>query len=236
MIRRHGLTPIQWLGDLGVLGPTSLVGHSIFVDDHPLTPWHTRRDLALLAETGTTVAHCPTVFMRRGIALRDVGRYRAAGVNVAIGTDTYPHNMIEEMRNVTMTSRLMAGHPRGLTSTMLFEAATTIGARALGRNDIGRLEAGCKADIVMVDVTHPMMQPHRDPMRSLIYAAAERAVSHVYVDGRQVVKDGKVLTIDYPAAALRLHEAQMRTEERVPQLDWGKRSLAELSPLSFPLA
>ncbi len=146
------------------------------------------------------MAHCPTVFMRRGIALRDVGRYRAAGISVAIGTDTYPHNMIEEMRNATMTSRLMAGHPRGLNSTMLFEAATTVGAKALGRNDIGRLEAGCKADFVMVDVTHPMMQPHRDPIRSMIYAAAERAVRHVYVDGRQVVKDGVVQTFDYPAA------------------------------------
>lgn len=236
IVRRHGVTPIQWLAELGVLGPTSLVGHVIFVDDHPMTSWQSRRDLDLLVETGTTVAHCPTVFMRRGVALRDVGRYRALGIHVAIGTDTYPHNMIEEMRNVTMTSRLMAGHPRGLNSTMLFEAATTVGARALGRDDIGKLAAGAKADIVMVDVTHPMMQPHRDPIRSMIYAAAERAVAHVFVDGRQVVKDGEVLTIDYPAAALRLHEAQIRAEERTPGLDWARRKLTDVSPLTFPLA
>jgi 5-methylthioadenosine/S-adenosylhomocysteine deaminase len=236
IVRRHGVTPIQWLAELGVLGPTSLVGHVIFVDDHPMTSWQSRRDLDLLVESGTTVAHCPTVFMRRGVALRDVGRYRALGIHVAIGTDTYPHNMIEEMRNVTMTSRLMAGHPRGLNSTMLFEAATTVGARALGRDDIGKLAAGAKADIVMVDVTHPMMQPHRDPIRSMIYAAAERAVAHVFVDGRQVVKDGEVLTMDYPAAALRLHEAQIRAEERTPGLDWARRKLTEVSPLTFPLA
>lgn len=234
IVRRHGVTPIQWLHELGVLGPTSLVGHAIFLDDHPMTSWQSRRDLDLLTETGTTVAHCPTVFMRRGVALRDVGRYRAAGVKVAIGTDTYPHNMIEEMRNVTMTSRLMAGHPRGLNSTALFEAATTVGAAALGRSDIGKLAAGCKADFVMVDVTHPMMQPHRDPVRSMIYAAAERAVRHVYVDGQQVVKDGVVQTIDYPAAALRLHEAQIRAEERTPGLDWAGRKLTEISPLTFP--
>ncbi|HEY8337928.1 MAG TPA: amidohydrolase family protein [Tardiphaga sp.] len=236
IIRRHGVTPIQWLEQLGVLGPTSLVGHSIFLDDHPLTPWHTRRDLALLAETGTTVAHCPTVFMRRGIAMRDVGRYRAAGVAVAMGTDTYPHNMIEEMRSVTMTSRLMAGHPRGVSSTDLFDIATTAGARALGRDDIGRLNAGCKADFVMVDVNHPMMQPHRDPMRSLIYSAAERAVRHVYVDGHQVVRDGVVQTMDYPAAALRLHAAQIRAEEIAPSLDFARRKLTEISPLTFSLA
>jgi cytosine/adenosine deaminase-related metal-dependent hydrolase len=81
-----------------------------------------------------------------------------------------------------------------------------------------------------------MMQPHRDPIRSMIYAAAERAVRHVYVDGQHVVKDGVVQTFDYPAAALKVHEAQIRAEERVPGLDWAKRKLTDISPLSFPLA
>ncbi len=80
--RRHGVTPIQWLDQLGVLGDTSIVGHGIFLDDYPRNAWHSRSDLALLAETGTTVAHCPTVFLRRGIALKDFGRYLRAGVNI----------------------------------------------------------------------------------------------------------------------------------------------------------
>jgi len=233
--RRHGVTPIQWLEKLGVLGETSIVGHGIFLDDYPRVAWHSRRDLALLAETGTMVAHCPTVFMRRGIALDDFGRYRRAGVRIGLGTDTYPHNMLEEMRHVGYVARMMAENPRTLTTTDIFEAATTAGAAALGRDDIGRLEAGCKADLVMVDLTHPMMQPRRDPVRSMVYAAAERAVDRVYVDGRLVVRDGTVLTMDYPAAALRLHEAQKRTEAAAPGNDWIKRPVTDYSPLTFPV-
>ena len=232
--RRHGVSPIQWLEKLGVLGDTSIIGHGIFLDDYPRVAWHSRRDLALLAETGTMVAHCPTVFLRRGIALDDFGRYRRAGVRIGLGTDTYPHNMLEEMRHVGYVARLMAENPRTLTTTDIFEAATTIGAAALGRDDIGRLEAGCKADLVLVDLDHPMMQPRRDPVRSMIYAAAERAVDRVYVDGTLVVADGEVLTMNYPAAARRLTDAQKRTEAAAPGNDWAERPVTDYSPLTFP--
>ncbi|SIR21579.1 amidohydrolase family protein [Bosea sp. TND4EK4] len=232
--RRHGVSPIQWLERLGVLGDTSIIGHGIFLDDYARVAWHSRRDLDLLAETGTMVAHCPTVFLRRGIALDDFGRYRRAGVRIGLGTDTYPHNMLEEMRHVGYVARLMAENPRTLTTTDIFEAATTAGAAALGRDDIGRLEAGCKADLVLVDLDHPMMQPRRDPVRSMIYAAAERAVDRVYVDGTLVVADGEVLTMDYPAAARRLTEAQKRTEAAAPKNDWAGRAVTEYSPLTFP--
>lgn len=232
--RRHGVSPIQWLEKLGVLGDTSIIGHGIFLDDYPRVAWHSRRDLALLAETGTMVAHCPTVFLRRGIALDDFGRYRRAGVRIGLGTDTYPHNMLEEMRHVGYVARLMAENPRTLTTTDIFEAATTIGAAALGRDDIGRLEAGCKADLVLVDLDHPMMQPARDPVRSMIYAAAERAVDRVYVDGTLVVADGEVLTMNYPAAARRLTDAQKRTEAAAPGNDWAGRPVTDYSPLTFP--
>ena len=233
--RRHGVTPIQWLQSLGVLGPTSIVGHGIFLDDHPRCAWHSRSDLGLLAESGTTVAHCPTVFMRRGIALRDFGRYRRAGVRLGLGTDTYPHNMLEEMRSAAYVARLMGESPRTLATTDLFEAATVGGAKALGRNDIGRLSPGCKADLVLVDLHHPMLQPRRDPVRSLVYAAAERAIRTVYVDGYVVVENGKVLPFDYPAAALRLSEAQKRTEAAAPKHDWAGRAVTDYSPLTFPM-
>jgi cytosine/adenosine deaminase-related metal-dependent hydrolase len=234
--RRHGLSPIQWLESLDVLGDTSIIGHGIFLDDYSRTGWHSRSDLAILAGSGTSVAHCPTVFMRRGIALKDFGRYRRAGVNIGLGTDTYPHNMLEEMRHVAYVARLMAESPRTLTTTDLFEAATVGGARALLRNDIGRLAPGCKADLVLVDVTHPMMQPVRDPVRSLIYAAAERAVNTVFIDGHRVVEAGRVLTFDYEEAALRLSEAQRRTEVLAPSRDYANRPVSAYSPLTFPLA
>jgi cytosine/adenosine deaminase-related metal-dependent hydrolase len=231
--RRHGFTPIGWLDHLGLLSDRSIIGHGIFLDDHPSTPWHTDTDLKRLAETGTTVAHCPTVFARRGITLRDFGRYRRAGVNMGVGTDTYPHNMLDELRLVSYLARTQAGDPRSLSSTDLFDAATTGGARALGREDIGRLSPGCRADLVLVDVTHPMMRPAHDPVRSLIYAAGDRAVRMVYVDGIKVVDDGLVLTMDYPAAAAALHEAQARVKANVPKLDWAQRSAEAISPPTF---
>jgi 5-methylthioadenosine/S-adenosylhomocysteine deaminase len=234
--RRHGYTPIGWLDHLGLLSDRSIIGHGIFLDDHPTTPWHTRTDLTRLAETGTTVAHCPTVFARRGITLKDFGRYQRAGVNMGVGTDTYPHNMLDELRLVSYLARTQAGDPRTLNSTALFNAATVGGARALKRDDIGRLAVGCRADMVLVDMAHPMMRPTHDPVRSLIYAAGDRAIRSVYIDGQQVVADGRVLTIDYPAAAAALHEAQARVKGNVPNLDWDHRSAETISPLTFPTA
>ena len=234
--RRHGLTPIGWLDSLGLLDEHSIIGHGIFLDDHPSTPWHTRTDLARLAETGTTVAHCPTVFARRGITLKDFGRYLRAGVNMGVGTDTYPHNLLDELRLLAYLARTQATDPRTVNSTQLFDAVTINGARALGRDDIGRLAAGCRADLVLVDLAHPGMLPGRDPVRSLIYAAGERAVHRVYVDGQMVVDGGRVLTMDYPAAAAALHEAQARVLEKAPGMDWGRRPVDAISPPTFGTA
>jgi cytosine/adenosine deaminase-related metal-dependent hydrolase len=165
--------------------------------------------------------------------LKDFGRYRRAGVNMGIGTDTYPHNMLDEMRLVAYLARTQATNPRTMTSEDLFMAATIGGAKALGREDIGRLAPFCRADMVMVDVTHPRMRPARDPLRSLIYAAGDRAVHTVIVDGRKIVVDGKLLTIDYAQAAEHLHEAQQRVMANVPNLDWGHRHVDEISPPTF---
>ena len=89
---------------------------------------------------------------------------------------------------------------------------------------------------MLVDITHPMMRPSHDPVRSLIYAAGDRAVRSVFVDGQKVVEDGRVLTIDYPAAAAALHEAQKRVKANVPNLDWDHRTAEQISPLTFRTA
>jgi cytosine/adenosine deaminase-related metal-dependent hydrolase len=235
VMRRHGRTPIGWLRQIGVLGDNAIIGHAIFLDHHSWLHWPTRDDLAGLAETGTTVAHCPTVFSRRGILLEDFGRYRAAGVNLGIGTDTFPHNFVEELRTAAILARIAAGNAHAVTAADIFTAATVGGARALGRDDLGRITLGAKADFVMVDITHPAMQPLYDPVRSMIYAAGERAVRHVFVGGQQVVRDGKALAFDYADATARLEMAQHRAIEKVPRLDWGGRSAAEIMPLTFRL-
>jgi 5-methylthioadenosine/S-adenosylhomocysteine deaminase len=234
IVRRHGKTPIEWLESLGVLSPRTIIGHGIFLDHHPWTHWPETDDLEALASTGSTVAHCPTVFARRGIALHDFGRYVRRGVNMGIGTDVYPHNMLDEMRLVSYIGRVVSESPRSVTVGDVFNAATIGGARALGRDDIGRLAVGCKADVVIADCAHPAMRPCHDPLRSLVYSASERAVAHVFVDGEQVVRDRKVLTIDYEAASAALEEAQQRGLSRIRQLDWAGRSAEEIAGSAFP--
>jgi cytosine/adenosine deaminase-related metal-dependent hydrolase len=208
--RRHGKTPVEWLDHLGMLRPGSIIGHGIFLNDHPFVHWPQARDFDRLAESGVAVAHCPGVFQRRGIALNTLGRYRRGGIPVGIGVDTFPHNMLEEMRHALYASRLMSGDVFDLRTSDVYDCATLGGAAILGREDIGRLAVGAKADLFMADLDHPAMKPVRDPIRSLIYTAAERAVRHVYVDGKQTVRDGRALTFDVPAALERLEAAQRR--------------------------
>ncbi len=235
MVRRHGTTPIRWMDDMGVLTERTIIGHGIFLDHHPWLHWSSREDLDLIAERGATVAHCPTVFMRRGIALNTLGGYLKAGVNMGIGTDTYPHNMLDEMRNAATVARAVAGTVDDLNTSDIFEAATIGGAKALRRDDIGRLAVGAKADIVLVDLKNQAMRPLREPLRSLLYVAAERAVRDVYVDGRLVVENGKCLTIDLDAELTALEAAQQRSMERVPEIDFANRTADEMAPMVYDI-
>jgi 5-methylthioadenosine/S-adenosylhomocysteine deaminase len=233
MVQRHGKTPIQWADEIGILKSNSIIGHAIFIDEHSWLHWATRKDLEILVKSKASVAHCPTPFARYGHVLEDFGRYKRAGVNLGIGTDTTPHNMIEEMRWAAILGRVAAEDMFSVTTEDIFNAATVDGAAALLRNDIGRLAPGMKADLILVDLTHPNMRPARDPLRSLIYAAADRAVRDVFVDGTQVVADGKVLTMDMEGACNQVELAQKRMVEKVPSIDYAKRTIGELAPLSL---
>lgn len=235
MTRRHGKTPLDWLDDIGILGAGTIIAHAIFADSHSWIRWHSDDDIARLRDTGTAVAHCPTVFVRRGILLESFARYRRAGIQVGIGTDTFPHNMLEEMRAVATLSRVAEKSVVAVDTGEVFNAATVGGAALLGRDDIGRLSAGAKADIVLVDTEHVAMRPVRDPLRSLIFSAAERAVRDVFVDGQQVVAEGRLLTLDLETAAAEVEAAQRRAEEQVPKLDYAGRSHQQVAPYMFPV-
>ena len=139
------------------------------------------------------------------------------------------------MRLAAILARVAA---RDITTTSvgaLFHAATVGGAEALGRNDIGRLEAGAKADLVLVDLSNPWMRPARDPLRSLVFTGADRAVRTVFVHGTKVMENGRVLTMDHAAALEAVTEGQQRMLRDAPSRDWAGRTAEEISPLSLPI-
>ncbi|HEV7812915.1 MAG TPA: amidohydrolase family protein [Leifsonia sp.] len=233
MIRRHGKTSTQFLRDLGVLGPGTTVAHSLFIDRHPWIRWHEHRDVGILAETGTSVAHCPMTFAYRGSQMHDFGTYQKAGINMALGTDTHPHDMVSEMRTALFAAKAAKGHVSHTRTEDVFRAATLGGAAALGRDDLGRLAPGAKADLVVVDTRHPAMQPCRDPLRSFIYAAGDRAVTDVFVDGRPVIADRAHLTIDVAQAVSEVERGHAQAMREVAGRDWARRDHLEVSPLSL---
>ena len=233
--RRHGTTPIKMMRDAGVLEEDVIIAHSIMLDHHhQVAEWGTRDDLEILADSGASIVHCPTYYARYfGRTLEDFGLYREAGVNIGIGTDTYPHNILEEMRLAVMCGRVISGRTECISTADVFNAVTVNAAKALHRKDLGRLAPGMKADLVLVDLNHPLMQPMRDPLRSLIYAAAERAVRDVYVDGVKVVDNGEVVNLDYEGSAAKLQGVLENIERDAPEKHWQQQTAEEIAPLTF---
>jgi cytosine/adenosine deaminase-related metal-dependent hydrolase len=236
MVKQYGLTPIQYAQDLGILGPSSILGHAIFIDEHStILSDDPPVDLSLISETGSSIAHCPTGFARGGISLESIARYRRAGINLGIGTDQSPHNLIEEMRAAIIAGRMAGDSMVDLGAKEVLDMATVGGARALNRDDLGKLAEGMKADIVLVDLADTSMRPVRDPLLNLVYHAADRGVRDVYVEGEKVVDGGVVVTIDYDDALRRLERAQKKMLGQVQEFDYAGRAIDEMIPLSFPI-
>jgi 5-methylthioadenosine/S-adenosylhomocysteine deaminase len=233
MTTRHGTTPIGWLHDIGFLRRGAILAHCIYIDAHSWIRWPYEGDLARLAESGTAVAHCPTVFARRGVVLQHFGKYRKLGIEVGLGTDTFPHNFIDEMRWVAVICKVSAGSVEATSLGEIFHAATVGGARALLRDDIGRLEAGCRADLALVDLDHPSMQPMRDPLASLVFSGLERPITDVFVDGRRVVAEGRVTTVDLAAVAEAMNRGQAEALEHVPEFDPQRRPTERVFPMTL---
>ena len=129
--------------------------------------------------------------------------------------------------------RIMSSDIHSIDTAGVFHAATVGGATALGRDDLGRLAPGACADIVLVDLAHPQMVPARDPLRSFIFHAADRAVRTVLVGGTVVVRDGRPLGLDAAAARAALEESQQRMLRDSGRYDYRGRDGDAISPLSL---
>jgi cytosine/adenosine deaminase-related metal-dependent hydrolase len=193
---RYDDTPVGHLHNIGFLGPDIILGHCIYISGHPAIGGDPDRDLKLIADAGSSVAHSPLPFARTGEALYTLPRYLDHGITVGIGCDIWPADIIAEMRLAWCLGKHTNQTSDRPTSLEVFTAATAGSADALGREDLGRLTEGARADIVCVDLSGYHFGPVLDPIRSLITCGTGQDVNTVFVDGRMIVDGGRVLNAD----------------------------------------
>lgn len=194
-VATYGRRPMVHLAALGVLSERATLAHAVHVDDE---------EIELLARHGTSVAHCPTTALKVAYGVTQIGKIPemlARGVNVAIGTDG---NNASNYSDLYRATYLAAGlfkdarrDPTMVPAELAYEMATLHGARALCLDDvIGSLEPGKRADLVLHDRRRPEWTPLLNVANQLVYSADGRGVHSVWVDGRQVVDDYRLTTID----------------------------------------
>jgi 5-methylthioadenosine/S-adenosylhomocysteine deaminase len=233
MLARHGQTPVAWLAGLGVLGANTVLGHAIIVGGSSWTNYPAG-DVRLMADAGCSVAHASWVFARRGVIMESFGRYKAAGINMSLGTDTCPQSVIDAMRWAAVCGKIADRNTEATTAADVFDAATLGGARALGRDDLGRIAPGAAADLVLWKGASWGMTPLRDPIKNIVYNATAEDVARVWVSGRLVVDEGRVLAADHAAIFAALQAGGERMWPRMQRFDWAGRDADELSPPTYP--
>lgn len=235
VIDRFGQTPAEFLHDYGICGPDTLYGHYIMPSGHSLNSLRFGHELETIANDGTTVVHCPWVFGRRGMILESFHKYRKMGINLALGTDSFPQDMVHEMRAAAIFGKIAEIDTWTCTAADVFNAATIGGAKALGRDDIGRLCEGAKADIVIINTQNMEFSPLRDPIKVLVYTADSHNIDKVIVDGKTLVEEGHVLGVDEEKLREQMQVAGEHMWANVVKRDWKGRTDEEMSPMSFPV-
>jgi hypothetical protein len=195
-VRATGKTPAAVLRDEGVLGPDVLLAHAVYLAGHRASAYPHGGDLEILGASGASVVHAPAGFARRGISMESFDRYRAAGINMVMGTDVYPLDMLAEMRTAALACKLFEQNHESAPAMAIYNASNLGGARALGRDDLGRLAVGAKADIVMLDWDNLHIGPFTDPIRALIYQGSADMVHTVICDGRTLLEAKRLLVCD----------------------------------------
>ncbi len=187
----HGAGPLEYLHNIGMLAPDVVVAHMTFATD---------ADLAAVRESGARYAHCPTIYPRRGCypPLRTIMEH---GIPAGFGTDWMLNDPWEGMRYAMNAMRLLHGDAHALTCAQALWLHTMGGARVLGLDaEIGSLEAGKKADLIVVDLQRPHLQPYYGGHEALVFYARASDVVASVIDGRVVMEDGRPVGLDREAA------------------------------------
>jgi len=195
--QHNGLRSGAYLDSLGFLGPDVVAAHGVWLDAD---------EIKTFAQRGTGVAHCPESNMMLASGVAPVVDMRRGGMNVGLGTDgpagsNNNLDMVEEMASAARLQKVSKGDPKALSARDVLEMATIGGARVLGLDKkIGTLERGKRADLVIVDLRQAKTQPVYAVESAIVYAASGSSVVTTIVDGRVLMRDRKLLTVDEAAA------------------------------------
>ncbi len=208
ILRATGRAPVAHLADTGIASDRTVAAHGVHVDDE---------ELRILGDTRTAIAHCPTSNLKLGAGVADVARLRGARVTVGLGTDGAACNNrldgFEEARLASLLARTLHGQGT-LTAGDALVMATREGARALRLDgEIGTLEVGKRADVVVIDPSR-LGGPGGDPATRILFGGGARGVRDVVVDGTIVVRDGVPLTLDAIEVRAKAIETQRTLLER----------------------
>jgi cytosine/adenosine deaminase-related metal-dependent hydrolase len=187
--RYDGRSPAEYLDWLGLLAPDLLGAHCLASSDD---------DLRLMAARGATVLNCPRVFARSGVTAA-FSRFAGHGVRTVVGTDGYNMDFLGELNAASMISKIVSGRADVANAPELIEAVTVTAAGLIKRPDLGVIVPGATADLTVVDLTHPHLQPLFDPRRALIALANRANIDQVIVDGRVLIDAGQYVHGDEAA-------------------------------------
>ncbi len=191
-LEQHGKRPLQRLLDLGLLSPRLLAVHMTQVEQD---------EIDLLAQHGVNVIHCPESNLKLASGFCPVHEFQLVNINVALGTDGAASNndldMLGEMRTAALLAKGVSGDITAVPAHKVLEMATINAARSLGLNDTtGSLLINKEADIVAIDLNEIETQPLYDPVSQIVYASNRSQVTDVWVNGRQLLKERNLTTID----------------------------------------
>ena len=189
---RYRMSPTAYLESIGFWGPRTVAAHGVWLDDH---------DMSILLKHAVSISHNPESNMKLASGIAPVPRYLAAGLTVALGTDGAASNndldMFEAMRQAALLHKVATGDPGAIPASVALSMATIDGAKALGLADmVGSLEPGKRADMILVAIDRARQTPLYDPVSHLVYVTHGDDVQSVIINGRVVMRDRHVLTLD----------------------------------------
>lgn len=191
VLKEHGMTPIKLMDKLGMFELGTIAAHCV---------WLSEEDMDIMAAKHVRVAHNPQSNLKLASGIAPVARMLGKGICVGLGTDGASSNnnldMLEECRAAAMLHKATTFDPLVVPASKAWEMATVDGAKTLGFANLGLLEAGQLADIVLWDMHKPYWYPRHNKLSQLVYAASANDADTVFVAGKKVVEGGKLLTFD----------------------------------------